>query len=53
MYVILYPGDLCGPETQQDSCPVADPPEAGHPPGGHSQERDQFNPPVRPQLPVL
>lgn len=46
------PGDLCSAEAQQDPCPVADPPAAGHPSGGRGQERDQFNPPVCPQLPL-
>lgn len=31
--VFVCKGDLCGSETQQDSCSVADAPAAGHPPG--------------------
>ncbi len=48
--VCMCPGDLCGSKTQQDLCPVADPPAAGHSPGGCGQERDQFNAPVCPHL---
>lgn len=36
--VFVYKGDLCGPEAQQDSCPVADAPAAGHPPGRRGQK---------------
>lgn len=46
-------GDLRRAETQPDPGSVADPPAAGRPPGGRRQERDRFNAPVRPQLPVL
>lgn len=48
----LLPGDLCGAEAQPDPGAVADPPAAGHPPGGRGSERNQFQPPVRPQLPL-
>lgn len=46
-------GDLRRAETQPDACAVANPPAAGHPPGGRGQERDQLHPPVCPQLPFI